>query len=138
MAKYFLFGGLIMKYCPYCGAAVRDTHAAFCTECGRELLATDSEKPTHRKKRFAFKPFSKRRTKPKEPPLQAELPSSVDGAVSEESIEQNYDGYYDDILPPDTERKRNSVDRTLVIRVAALIGTVLLIITLCVLALYLL
>lgn len=127
-----------MKYCPYCGEAVRDTHAAFCSECGRELIEAAGEKPARRKKRFAFKPFSKRRAEPKGPSRQDEHQTSDDGTVSEENCEQNYDGYYDDILPPDTGRKRESVDRSLAIRVAALVGVMLLIIALCILALYLL
>ena len=64
-----------MKYCPYCGAALAAGDSSYCVECGRELSFAqperrDSAPPKKKKKRL--KPAPER---------------------------EDYDGYYDDVLP---------------------------------------
>ena len=49
-----------------------------------------------------------------------------------------YDGYYDDIVPSDIDREREGIDKELVKRIAVIAGAVLIIISLCIAALYLL
>ena len=49
-----------------------------------------------------------------------------------------YDGYYDDIVPSDIDREREGIDKELVKRIAVIAGAVLIIISLCIVALYLL
>lgn len=34
-----------MKYCPYCGAAIADSAASFCAECGKTLPIVTEEAP---------------------------------------------------------------------------------------------
>ena len=49
-----------------------------------------------------------------------------------------YDGYYDDVLPTDLNREREGFDMELVKKIGIIAGAVLLIIVLCIVALYLL
>ena len=73
---------------------------------------------------------NRKEKKPKEPSPEPE---------SEEKPEDpDYDGYYDDILPPDLDRQREGLDKKLIQRVAVITGVVAVIIGLCVAALYLL
>ena len=73
---------------------------------------------------------NRKEKKPKEPAPEPE---------SEEKPEDpDYDGYYDDILPPDLDRQREGLDKKLIQRVAVITGVVAVIIGLCVAALYLL
>lgn len=70
----------------------------------------------------------------------------VDGTVSvcpecrnETSAAENaYDGYYDDVLPPDADRIQDGIDTELIKKVAAVIIGVILVIAMCVAMLYVL
>ena len=70
----------------------------------------------------------------------------LDGAVSvcpecrnEQSVTDNgYDGYYDDVLPPDVDRIQDGIDTELIKKVAAVIIGVILVIAMCVAMLYVL
>ena len=52
--------------------------------------------------------------------------------------DDGYDGYYDDVLPADAGRLNEGIDMELVKKICAVTGVMLLIITLCVVAMYLL
>ena len=113
-----------MKYCPYCGAELVDGAASFCAECGKSLPSAAAKVPDD----SGYEPADK--MEPKEPAPEPE---------SEEKPEDpDYDGYYDDILPPDLDRQREGLDKKLIQRVAVITGVVAVIIGLCVAALYLL
>ena len=70
----------------------------------------------------------------------------LDGAVSvcpecrnEPPVADNgYDGYYDDVLPPDADRIQDGIDTELIKKVAAVIICVVLVIAMCVGMLYVL
>lgn len=70
----------------------------------------------------------------------------VDGTVSvcpecrhEPPVADNgYDGYYDDVLPPDADRIQDGIDTELIKKVAAVIICVILVIAMCVGMLYVL
>ena len=103
-----------MKYCPYCGAALAAGDSSYCVECGRELAFAqperrDSAPPKKKKKRL--KPAPER---------------------------EDYDGYYDDVLPEDADAQREGVDKGLVKRIVLLTLIVAVVIAGCVAALYLL
>lgn len=51
---------------------------------------------------------------------------------------ENYDGYYDDVLPEDEGRYSEGIDRGLVKKIVLIIGMVLLIVGACVMMMYLL
>ncbi len=65
-------------------------------------------------------------------------PTKEPGQISETNPEDDYDGYYDDILPTDEGRFSDGVDKNLIKKVIAIIGSVLLIVALCVLMMYML
>ena len=70
----------------------------------------------------------------------------VDGTVSvcpecrneTSAAENGYDGYYDDVLPPDTDRVKDGLDKELVKKIVALCIGVTVIILMCVALLYVL
>lgn len=53
-------------------------------------------------------------------------------------MDDDYDGYYEDILPMDIEREEEGIDRSIVKKVAVLIGGLVFIIGICVALMYLL
>lgn len=55
-----------------------------------------------------------------------------------EAVDEGYDGYYDDVLPPDADRIEEGVDKRLIKDIILLCIAVVLIIGLCVAMLYVL
>ena len=55
-----------------------------------------------------------------------------------EAVDDGYDGYYDDILPPDTDRVKEGLDKELIKKIVALSIGVVFIISMCVVMLYVL
>lgn len=129
-----------MKFCPYCGAPLQDPAASFCSECGKKFVPVQNEEaPEQKPKRRLFRSFpQKRKQKPKKGAVGERGAAPVDGPLSDEEADCNYDGYYEDVLPADLGKKREPVDRTLVIKILVLGAAVFLIISGCVAALYLL
>lgn len=56
----------------------------------------------------------------------------------EKSVDDGYDGYYDDVLPPDIGHAREGLDKELVKKVTLVCVAVFVIISLCVALLYVL
>lgn len=111
-----------MKCCPYCGAVLTKEEATFCRECGKDLSAdvkTGTPSPTD----FPKKEKHRKQHTP--------IPEIVGEAVADD-----YDGYYDDVLPPDLDRIREGVDKNLIKKIAVLAVSVILVISLCVILLY--
>ena len=103
-----------MKYCPYCGAALAAGDSSYCVECGRELVFVQPERKgstPQKKKKKRFKSAPER---------------------------EDYDGYYDDVLPDDADAQRDGVDKGLIKRIVLLTLMVAAVIAGCVVALYLL
>ena len=65
-------------------------------------------------------------------------PTKEPGQISETDPKDDYDGYYDDILPADEGRFSEGLDKNLIKKVIGIIGAVLLIVALCVLMMYML
>ena len=156
-----------MKYCPYCGTVLVDGAVSFCAECGKELPVSEKkqdipEKSNHSEPRQdkqhekksrrtqKAKPLhgekvkerevdktSERQIKPLEPPQRPKQQSESPAVMSSIS-EDDYDGYYDDILPADEGRFSEGIDRELVKKIVLIIGMVLLIVGACVMMMYLL
>lgn len=80
---------------------------------------------------------SERQIKPSEP-SQTPKQQSESPTVTSSIPEDDYDGYYDDILPADEGRFSEGIDRGLVKKVVLIIGMVLLIVGACVMMMYLL
>lgn len=126
-----------MKYCPFCGAVLMDGAFKFCPECGEGLSvknetpelqpSTDdnvkhaSEHKVRRKKHLPSKPIKK-----------AESVSK-----SEEYTERDdYDGYYDDVIPANENELQNGIDKALIKKIAALGAAAFIIILICVAIMY--
>lgn len=70
----------------------------------------------------------------------ARPPESAQTAPTEESqaVTDEYDGYYDDVLPMDEGRQREGIDRSIVKKIAILISGLVVVIGFCVALMYLL
>ena len=130
-----------MKFCPYCGADLVDSKVLFCVECGAKLppheagrtepLKEDMRPASQEPKEKTYKDKKKTRNKPAAQKHPAQH-------IDESPQDDGYDGYYDDVQPPDLDRTREGVDKELVKKIVILGVSVLLIISLCVVMMYLL
>lgn len=132
-----------MKYCPFCGADLLKEDAAFCMECGKSLseqeqpsteeknaapIKSKKSKPEKKKKEKKAKPAKKSKNRKIKP--QPEAP--------EESVDDGYDGYYNDVLPPDLDREKEGLDKELIKKIVALVVGVVFIIGICIVMMYVL
>lgn len=135
-----------MKFCPYCGADLLKEDAAFCAECGKKLsVAEEAPSPAHEadsqhdakpSKQKVSKKGSQKRRQPKPKKEKVQKPSLPE--IEGEPVEDGYDGYYDDILPPDLDREKEGPDKELIKKIVTLTVAVILIIGLCVVMMYVL
>lgn len=114
-----------MKYCPYCGDDFADSTASFCTECGKNLpkhedLQKKRKGKSAKEKKVCFK-------------TKAMSPNE-----DQNPTDDGYDGYYKDLSPADGEKQKEGLDVGLIKKIAAVAGAMLVIVTLCVVAMYLL
>lgn len=58
--------------------------------------------------------------------------------IIDEPVDDGYDGYYNDVLPPDLDRVKEGLDKELVKKVVAVAVGVIFIISMCVVMLYVL
>ena len=130
-----------MKYCPYCGAGFSDGTVSFCTECGKKVpeektvppeAKEQSKKVTKKQKRKKEKKEKHKKDVKKKKP-EKEIPE-----IMGEAVDDGYDGYYNDVLPPDTDRVKDGLDKELVKKIVALCIGVTVIILMCVALLYIL
>ena len=130
-----------MKYCPYCGAGFSDGTVSFCTACGKKLPEEKAVPPEAKeqfnkvakkqKRKMEKKEKHKKDTKKKK--AAKEIPE-----VMGEAVDDSYDGYYNDVLPPDTDRVKDGLDKELVKKIVALCIGVTVVILMCVALLYIL
>ena len=135
-----------MKFCPYCGADLLKEDAAFCAECGKKLsVAEEAPSPAHEadsqhdakpSKQKVSKKGSQKRRQPKPKKEKVQKPSLPE--IEGEPVEDGYDGYYDDILPPDLDREKEGPDKELIKKIITLTVAVIFIIGLCVVMMYVL
>lgn len=93
----------------------------------------DGRQPDKIKRKSARKKAisKKRKARPPEPAQTAPTEES-------QEITDDYDGYYDDVLPVDEGRQREGIDPSIVKKIAALIGCLVVVIGLCIALMYLL
>ena len=135
-----------MKFCPYCGADLLKEDAAFCAECGKQLSAAEevpsqaheasSQDFAQSREQKAPRKGSKKRKTPKQKKEKA--PGTPLPEIEGEPVDDGYDGYYNDVLPPDLDREKEGLDKELIKKVSALAIAVILIIGLCVVMMYVL
>ena len=132
-----------MKFCPYCGAVLLDSDALFCANCGKKLPPHEAgitEPLTEEKRPEPVTPPEKE-TPPKKKKRKKKkkvLPKKVVVPVEETPVDDGYDGYYDDVLPPDLDREREGLDKELIKKIVALGVGVVFIIAMCVVMMYVL
>ena len=124
-----------MKYCPYCGADLPDGTVSFWMECGNAL--PDEKKNDVQPEKKEQRPV-KKKTLPKKRKRKVSKPGAETPAEKTPVVEEDYDGYYDDVLPMDTGRQREGIDRSIVKKIAILISGLVVVIGLCVALMYLL
>lgn len=130
-----------MKYCPYCGAGFSDGTVSFCTECGKKLPeektvppeAKEQSKKVAKKQKRKKEKKEKHKKDAKKKKAAKEIPE-----VMGEAVDDGYDGYYNDVLPPDIDRVKDGLDKELVKKIVALCIGVTVIILMCVALLYIL
>ena len=130
-----------MKYCPYCGAGFSDGTVSFCSECGKKL---PEEKTVPPEAKEQSKKVAKKQKRKKEKKEKHKKDTKKEKAAKEipevmgEAVDDGYDGYYNDVLPPDTDRVKDGLDKELVKKIVALCIGVTVIILMCVALLYVL
>lgn len=132
-----------MKYCPYCGVNLPKEDSVFCTECGKQLSTKEDQpifeqpptsakagkaKQAKRKKEKKTKPLKEKKRRKADP-----LPEIVG-----EAVDDGYDGYYNDVLPPDLDREKDGLDQELIKKIVALCISVIFIIGICIVMMYVL
>lgn len=130
-----------MKYCPYCGAGFSDGTVSFCTECGKKLPEEKTVPPEAKEqsKKVAKKQKRKKEKKEKhKKDAKKKRPEKEIPEIMGEAVDDGYDGYYNDVLPPDTDRVKDGLDKELVKKIVALCIGVTVIILMCVALLYIL
>lgn len=120
-----------MKFCPYCGATLIDGAGSFCSECGKPLKTADiAEK--------SVKKDNKKHTKRLKQKMQKENDANEDmQSVQNANPDEGYDGYYDDILPADEKIEQQGLDKTVIKNLIIIAVGVIIAISACVAAMYL-
>ena len=130
-----------MKYCPYCGAGFSDGTVSFCTECSKKLPEEKTVPPEAKEQSKKVAKKQKRKNEKKEKPkkdAKKKKPEKEIPDVMGEAVDDGYDGYYNDVLPPDTDRVKDGLDKELIKKIIALCIGVTVIILMCVALLYVL
>ena len=121
----------IMKYCPYCGADLIDGTVSFCSECGKSIKGRKTKAKSEKKPPAERKKKSKTKV-PKDVVKESEAPEET-----LEVVDDGYDGYYDDVLPVDENVERQGLDKQTVKNLIIIIVGVIVAISICVVAMYL-
>ena len=130
-----------MKYCPYCGAGFSDGTVSFCTECGKKLPEEKTVPPEAKEQSKKVAKKQKRKKEKKEKHKKDAKKKKQEKEIPEimgEAVDDGYDGYYNDVLPPDTDRVKDGLDKELVKKIVALCIGVTVVILMCVALLYIL
>lgn len=131
-----------MKFCPFCGASVLDDTVSFCSECGKSLSIsakqTEEKEPSKPTKKPTKKKGSDTPPHLKKKKLKNSNPEPPEPSEEVTKAEDGYDGYYDDIVPTDTGKPREGIDWVLMKKIGLIGAAVVIIICLCIAAMYLL
>ncbi len=120
-----------MKYCPYCGADLLGGTASFCSECGKPIrkrkqdAKSGKKYQTHKRKKNKY-------VAAEEIVLDKEAPPDE----TAETVDDGYDGYYDDVRPADENIERPGLDKAIVKNLIVIIAGVIVAISICVMAMY--
>ena len=141
-----------MKRCPECGARIKNRSAVRCPACTaplpaprpsvgkHEIQSKSGRKPlivTDRRISSETKNAKKLRHKAAKKNVNETVPCSGPKPISEKPARNDslYDGYYDDVLPTDSGEYRQGPDTRTLKNIAVLLAAMLVIVTICVVAL---
>lgn len=130
-----------MKYCPYCGAGFSDGTVSFCSECGKKLPEEKTVPPEAKEQSNKVAKKQKRKKEKQEKHKKDTKKKKAAKEIPEvmgEAVDDGYDGYYNDVLPPDTDRVKDGLDKELVKKIVSLCIGVTVVILMCVALLYIL
>ena len=129
-----------MKYCSNCGAELGDSAASFCSECGETLQTVEASCNTSAGNEKNVPTRNKKKSKKEKPAKQKKnkKEKKAPKEIIDEPVDDGYDGYYNDVLPPDLDRVKEGLDKELVKKVVAVPVGVIFIISMCVVMLYVL
>ena len=132
-----------MKYCPYCGADLPKEDAAFCMECGKQLsvkkeISASEQAPALAKPKKSRQAKKKKEKQDKPPKEKKKRKAAVLPEVVGEPVDDGYDGYYNDVLPPDLDREKEGLDKELIKKIVVLCVSVVFIIGICIVMMYVL
>lgn len=132
-----------MKYCPYCGTNLPKDDSAFCTECGEPLSAKENQPifeqtPTSAKTDKATQAKRKKEKKAKPPKEKKKRKADPLPEIVGEAVDDGYDGYYNDVFPPDLGWEKEGIDKELIKKIVALSISVVFIIGICIAMMYVL
>lgn len=113
-----------MKYCPHCGGALPGGAVSFCPECGKAL---PKQRPSGNAKRSSRPPEKSCRLKERKASPKPRNP-----------MDENYDGYYNDVQPLDAGERSEGMDPALLRRVVIIIAGAVCVISLAVILMMLL
>lgn len=120
-----------MSYCPYCGAALPSGTISFCPVCGKSLSTSVQQVEEKRKQKKPKAGAGKKK------PSRREKETERSSKLKRNPADEDYDGYYNDVLPTDDGEVRQGLDKNMVKRIAGLIVGVLVAIAACVALMYL-
>lgn len=118
-----------MELCPNCSAKLKADAASVCPKCGKALSGSNKKSPGKYAKK---KPKKQKRTKAKKDKTE-NIPE-----IMGEAVDDGYDGYYNDVLPPDTDRINEGMDKELIKNILVISICAAVIILMCVALLYVL
>ena len=98
-----------MELCPNCSARVKDVAASVCPKCGKALSGSTKKSPG----KYAKKKTNKKSKRQKESKKKKQKNESIPEIMGE-PVDDGYDGYYNDVLPPDTDRINEGMDKELI------------------------
>ena len=124
-----------MKRCPHCGTDLVDGTISFCPKCRKKLTNEKSAKGKYARNRKKKSAKKKEKTSKKKPVKKKETKIPE---VMGEPVDDGYDGYYNDVLPPDKDRISEGLDKELVKNIVVLGIGFTVIVGLCVALLYVL
>lgn len=100
-----------MNFCSHCGAPLVGGAASFCSECGKPLR--QQVKPD--------KPRSSARSESRIQKPKCNTQRQVQQRLPKNPMDENYDGYYDDVPTVDADRVSEGLDPVLLKRILLLI-----------------
>ena len=129
-----------MKYCSNCGAELGDGTASFCSECGKPLQTVEAPREAPAENGKNVPTTNKKKSKKEKPAKQKKNKKEKKSPkeIVDEPVDDGYDGYYNDVQPPDMDRVKEGLDKELVKKVVAVAVGVVFIISMCVVMLYVL